>query len=148
MSWFESRRMRRVASTSGAARLITDTEEFFAGTYAEHLRRHHEQVPGWARLNTLAHGELSDVRFLRRSLAARKAAAFADWHEETWRKAERTLAGEVLEIVRSDADTLARVQRRILVPLELALMNSEAAGGLSVAQLLDSTRSALRSSIS
>lgn len=148
MSWFESRRIRHAVAASGGARLIATTDAFFAGTYADDLRRHREPVPGWARLNTLAHGDLSDIRLLRRSLAIRKAAAFADWHEETWRKAERTLANELLDLVGSDADALARIQRRVLVPLELGLMNSEAAGGLSVGQLLDSTRSALRSSIS
>jgi hypothetical protein len=65
-----------------------------------------------------------------------------------WRNAERVLANELLELVENDPDVLSRVQQTVLVPLEFELMRTAAERGLTAFELVQSTRTALRSSIS
>jgi hypothetical protein len=95
-----------------------------------------------------AHGDLRSVRLLGRPGAATRSARFADWSEETWKTAQRLLANELLDIVSNDSAMLSLVQQTVLVPLELELMRTEATSGLTAYELLQSTRAALRSSIS
>jgi hypothetical protein len=133
--------------SAAGSRLIVDAEAFLAGDFVDHLRSQDEIVPGWARLNNLAHGDLQSLRQARRSFIATSSAAL-DWTETTWRNAERVLANELLEFVENDPDVLTRVQRTVLVPLEFELMRAEAERGLTAFELVQSTRTALRSSIS
>ena len=148
MRWIRTARRGHNASTSATERLITETETFLSGDYADHLRRQRERVPAWARLNSLAHANLATIRLSKRSVGVKRVAALADWHEENWQRAEQVIAVELVELVKDEPDTLLRVQRRVLIPLELSFMKSEVAGGLSVSEFLDATLSALRSSIS
>jgi hypothetical protein len=99
-------------------RLISDAEAFLSGDYENHVRRHDRRVPGWARLNRFAHGDLRIVRRARRPFAATKSAAFADWPEEAWRSAQRIVASELLALVGDSPGLLLQLQRSVLVPLE------------------------------
>jgi len=145
MRWFQPRRDDERPLTASSARLVADAEAFLAGEYANHLRRHRVAVPGWARLNRLAHGDLASLHQCRRPLATAKSAAFADWPEESWRRAQQLLATELLKLVDNDPDKLSQVQRSVLVPLELRLIHVEEERSLTALELVQSTRSALRS---
>ena len=147
MRWFGSGGGDERPLTASSARLVADTEAFLAGRYASHLRHHHDAVPAWARLNRLAHGDLASLHQCRRPFAATKSAAFADWTEESWRRAQQRLATELLELVDNDPDKLSHVQRSVLVPLELRLIQIERERNVTALELVQSTRSALRSSI-
>lgn len=75
---------------------------------------------------------------------ARRSATLADLTEESWRSAQNLLARELNELVGNDPGLLLEVQRHVLVPLELQLMRRD---GLTAFELVELTRSALRSSI-
>jgi hypothetical protein len=126
---------------------VEDTEAFLSGDFANHSRRCDGAVPGWARLNRFAHGDLQSVRDARRSFP-QGSAAVADGQEETWRKAQRLLADELLAVVGGDPELLAAVQRTALVPLELQLIETESTRAVTASELVRSTRAALRSCIS
>ena len=125
-------------------RLISDAEAFLSGDYENHVRRHDRRVPGWARLNRFAHGDLRIVRRARRPFAATKSAAFADWPEEAWRSAQRIVASELLALVGDSPGLLLQLQRSVLVPLELELIGAEAKSHLTALELVQVTRLALR----
>jgi hypothetical protein len=146
--WFRQRRDNGQLVSAASSRLIDDIEAFLSGDYASHLRRRSAAVPGWARLNTFAHGDLQSVRLVGRPVCATKPARFASWPEETWKTAQRLLANELLDIIHNDSARLSLVQETVLVPLELQLMRTEAKSGLTAYELVQSTRAALRSSIS
>jgi hypothetical protein len=129
---------------AATARLIADTEAFVSGDYADHLRRHGDMVPGWARLNLLAHSDLERLRRARLPFSSRKPALFAKRTGDAWRSAIRVLADELIEVVESDSEMLSYVQRCALVPLELELMHEV---DLTAFELVQFTRAALRSVI-
>jgi hypothetical protein len=146
--WFGQRKGEGRPVLAVNSRLIADTEAFLSGDYADHLRRCSAVVPGWARLNSFAHGDLERLRQVERAFTAPRSAAVADWIEETWRTAQQVLANELLELVDNDPEMLSRLQHTVLVPLELQLMHTEAESGLTAFELVQSTRAALRSTIS
>lgn len=135
------RRSARLTAVD-AARLIGDCEAFLSGRYASRARGRELLVPSWARLNNSAHGDLRSLRHARRSWRTTVSAAFANWQQEGWRRAERALAGALLDLVGDDPQLLVEVQREVLVPLELKLM-SPAEWHLSVEELVEMTCSAL-----
>ncbi|HWD51441.1 MAG TPA: hypothetical protein VG412_03510 [Acidimicrobiales bacterium] len=136
-------RERPLAAAS--SRLIADAEAFLSGDYADHLFRKFDMVPGWARLNAFAHGDLEKLRRARRSPVVRPPAMTADPAAEEWVIAHRILADELLELVDGDAELLGHVQESVLVPLEFVLMHED---DLTAFDLVQFTRAALRSSIS
>lgn len=92
-------------------RLATECEAFLDGTLAE-LRRQRGGVPSaWMVLNLPAHGT-------RDQLEADAAASGPD--SNRWQRARSFLCAEVLDVADSRTMTLADVQGRVLVPLELA----------------------------
>lgn len=124
------------------ARLVLEAEAFLVGDYRRLLESTDASVPRWAWLNRLAHGSLHRLELLAGGVEegrpARRATA-------SWRRAEGTLADELLAIVGSDADGLRELQLAVLVPLELELIESGAQGCSTPEDLLALTRSALRS---
>jgi hypothetical protein len=90
----------------------SEPEALLGGAYVEFLERRGRQVPRWAWINLLAHG---DEEALRRAAGARHRP-FLDVN--VWRHARGYLAGEVLEAARR-AGSLAAVQTAVLVPLEV-----------------------------
>ena len=130
---------------SASSRLIAGTEAFLSGDYANHLHRHSDRIPGWARLNTLAHGDIDSLRRAEQSPSAGKPTSLADLTDDSWRSALRILARELNQLVREDSDLLTHLQQHALVPLEFRLMCE---GSLTAFELVQLTRAAVRSSIS
>jgi hypothetical protein len=144
MVWFGQHDQERPL-TAASSRLVADAEAFLSGDYANHLCRKRDMVPGWARLNTFAHGDLRSVRRARRPQMIRPPSAIVDPAAEEWIIAQQLLADELLELVDGDAEMLAYVQESVLVPLEFHLMQED---GLTAFDLVQFTRAALRSCIS
>lgn len=95
--------------------LVRDCEAFLAGRYVEYVLDRGDHVPTWAWTNLLAHGTEEQLRS--------PATTFSvNWIEllEPWLKARAYLAGEILDGAYRDGP-LCRVQRRLIVPLELKL---------------------------
>ncbi|MDA8301258.1 MAG: hypothetical protein M0005_06865 [Actinomycetota bacterium] len=106
------RRLRRAGQE-----LSADCEAFLSGRLAERFGSGVTSVPAWTWTNLLAHGSEEDLQAeLRRSAAPGLG-------ERRWRRARTYLAGEVLREARSSG-SLARLQREVLVPLELDLARS------------------------
>lgn len=143
MAWFGQHDQERPL-TAASSRLIADAEAFLSGNYANHLCRQRDMVPGWARLNTFAHGDLRSLRRARRP-RVRPPSAVTDPAAEEWNIAQQVLADELLELVDADAELLAHVQESVLVPLEFVLMQED---DLTAFDLVQFTRAALRSCIS
>jgi hypothetical protein len=141
MRWFGPRHGEERSVAMACSRLIADAEAFLSGNYADHLARQTEAVPGWARLNAFAHGDLRTIRRVRWPFGVRGPTALADRTDEAWKIAQRVLADQVLEIVGGDPVTLLRVQESVLVPLELLLMYERS---LTAFELVQITRAALR----
>jgi hypothetical protein len=144
MRW---RKGRGVGHPAGALALADEAEAFLSGTYASLLRSREQRVPGWARLNTFAHGDLKHLREFHRFLGTRFPALGVEWHEEPWVNAQRLVANDILGIVGENRHVLSRLQRVILIPLELELIRTESACGLTEYELVHSVRVALRSCI-
>lgn len=128
---------------SGQSRLVAEIEAFLSGELVAELSQRGDPVPDWAWLNTLAHGDLCHVARLRRPTLLRVDRT-GDWTADAWRTAQGLLAKDLLELSRSDSEALTRLQRTVLVPLELELIQAEEQ--LSALELVQSTRAALRSS--
>ena len=94
----------------------------------------------------MAHGELGDVQSLQTAAVAENDRQ--DGGEVSWESAQRVLASELLDLTDNDPVLLSRLQRRVLVPLELQMMRTEADRGLGAFELVQSFRAALRSSLS
>lgn len=140
--WFSKRNSDRKPIQSSGPRLVADVEAFFDGDYVEHLRRQCDAVNGWAWLNRLAHADLNSLRRVRDS-----NKELVNWAESEWTSAQQILVLELLELVDDDQDLLSRIQKAVLVPLELRLIRSDATSNLTPLGLVQFTRSALRSNI-
>lgn len=91
--------------------MVDDCEAFLLGSYEKHLESQSLPVPVWAWLNVLAHGSADEIR------------AAADESRVTtggWRAARAYLAAELL-VAETRGQSLASLQRDVLVPLELQL---------------------------
>ena len=143
--WRRGRRENDRPLTPVGARFVDETESFLSGTFAQEMRARGDAVPGWARLNVLAHGDLATIEGLRQSSGA-TAPAYVD-EDDAWSSAVRVLATELAALVEGDAGLLMRIQRSVLVPLELRLIQVESRRTLTAPDLVQATRAALRSSI-
>jgi len=63
--------------------------------------------------------------------------------EESWRSAQRAIAAELTGLVDHDSELFARIQKKVLVPLERRLIRIEAELGLTALGLVQATRAAL-----
>lgn len=119
--------------------LVSESEAFLLGRYAEYVDARAEPVPVWAWTNLLAHGTLEDL-----SRAA--AGVHGGWSSQRrWRVARALAASEVVDAVRQGA-SLADVQRDVLVPAELAIADDRGAWVWTQQRWLASVRAALRHS--
>jgi hypothetical protein len=147
MTWIGRHNSERKLRLSPlGAELAAETEAFFSGGYIKKLQSVGDPLPGWAWLNCLAHGELVDVQSLQTVAVAENDGQ--DGGEVSWESAQRVLASELLDLTDNDPVLLSRLQRRVLVPLELQMMRTEADRGLGAFELVQSSRAALRSSLS
>ena len=104
------------ASPTSDAPFDNEFDAFLAGAYADWLLLTNRTVPSWAWLNKIAHGCRSE---LQEEVASSQIAG-SDLDLLAWRYTVRFLAREVLAASRDDA-ALCDLQRRVLVPMELAL---------------------------
>lgn len=100
--------------------LVRECEAFLAGRYVEYVLDRGDHVPTWAWTNLLAHGTGEQLSSPTTSFAV-------NWAEllEPWLQARAYLAGEILNAAHRDGP-LCRVQRRMLIPLELSLASDPA----------------------
>lgn len=128
----------------GAA-LAEETEAFLSGHYVSERLQRKGAVPGWAWLNTLAHGQFNEICPIN-DLTVGPSDEDENWTNMQWKSAQRIIACELLELVDGDSEVLLKLQQRVLVPLELRLIDAEKVKGLSEFELVQSFRAALRSS--
>ena len=141
---FQQRRGAVKAPTSDGSVLIAEIEAFLSGDYATYLSCRRREVPGWAWLNSFAHGELATLREAQRSMPPLGAPSRSAGAEKAWFQAQSIVGRDLLRIVQDDPQRLTLVQQSILVPLELRLMELETDAGLTAYDLVQETRAALR----
>ncbi|MDA8035017.1 MAG: hypothetical protein M0T71_12740 [Actinomycetota bacterium] len=121
-------RWRRLAARWTAARtaraVTGDCEAYLAGTFAERAARERSSVPAWALLNSVAHGDLEQIRAAAAGRGPRLAALPLGWAH-----ASRQLAGEVAAYVGDDEARLSALQLSVLIPYELELIREHGDGG-------------------
>ncbi|HTX00241.1 MAG TPA: hypothetical protein VMD59_15780 [Acidimicrobiales bacterium] len=127
---------RRQESSQGERTLIRETEAFLSGRFAEHFAGKRQLVPAWAALNPVAHADLGRLQAL--------AATSPDPRRPGPGTAAHILAREVLDVVEDDEALLAAVQRFVLRPLELRLIEESSRIRMSEYDVVTSTRSVLR----
>jgi hypothetical protein len=140
---FRRRKSKAKAPSEDGSLLIAETEAFLSGDYASYLRSHRREVPGWAWLNSFAHGELTVLRETQRLTHVLASVSGMAGAEKSWVQAQDILRRDLLTIVQDDPHCLKLVQQSILVPLELRLMELEANAGLTAYELVQATRAAL-----
>jgi hypothetical protein len=94
--------------------LADECEAFLAGRWADCRRTHDRPLPRWAWLNQAAHADVGRLRE-----AAARPADTGSWPGDD---IQAVLARAVLAA--SASGDLARLQREVLVPLELRLMGT------------------------
>jgi hypothetical protein len=106
------REVPRTSVETACDDLVDECEAFLAGRWAELRRQQGRVVSPWAWLNQAAH---ADVETLQAS-AVRPACALPSTSDDL----EPLLARALLSV--GTPDDVARVQREVLVPLELHVM--------------------------
>ena len=122
--------------------MADEVEAVLAGTYVEHLHARGRPIPPWAYLNEAAHAPVSALvarintwEYLRRITGGGQ--------EVGWFDAEAALAGEVVAVAEGDAGIVRRLQREVLVPLELRLAGRPQNSTVTAGQLVGIARAAL-----
>jgi len=100
-----------------AEALGDDVEAFLGGDLVEHLVSERQPVPAWAVLNKLAHATVQELA----DLAGPDGDPASDERAPCWKRSQRSLAAELLEGATTDG--LAEIQRTVLVPLELWMID-------------------------
>lgn len=121
-----------------AEELSDESAAYLAGTYAETLGSRCRVVPAWAWTNLLAHGSAPQLRLQAQALDRGLL------HARAWLAARAYLAAEIVERVDRGA-SLTRLQREVLIPLELALVTRAegAPARLTVTEWVAAVRKAL-----
>jgi hypothetical protein len=97
-------------------RLIDEVESFLAGRALDRYRSTGATPPAWAEINWLAHGEPSDILDrVRYELGLKRLPG-------SWPWAVSTLAQELFVDAGARTETIRRLQRDCLIPMEMALM--------------------------
>ena len=97
-----------------------DCEAFLAGRLAEYRMDHQQYVSVSDWTNLLAHGTEGDLRGEIADESGRRPRTLRAGANAEWREARRYLAATLLHRV-GDEEALLRLQRVVLVPLELKL---------------------------
>jgi hypothetical protein len=141
----------RPASDSGAwsttsrawrdSGLADEVEAFLTGRLVDHLSGCRQPVPAWAALNRLAHADRDELRNLVER-GGELRVTHPSFVQPQWMATERFIAGQVL--ARSGtAEALARIQRTMLIPLELQLIEWAKIEPLTEEQVLQAGAQAL-----
>lgn len=112
---WDRRRVWKNKESPAGAELVADSEAFLMGRLVEVFELRRVYVPTWFWMNMLAHGTDAELQAAQTADNGRQPV-----HDGIWRQARSYLAGEVLAVSASRGP-LARVQQRVLVPLELEL---------------------------
>lgn len=104
----ELRRRRR----DEVASLADECTAFLDGRYVELLQAAGSPIPVWAWMNLLAHGTDAEIR--------EAAARLPD--VEGWERARSFVAAELVDAVDASDTSMDDVQREVLVPLELDVL--------------------------
>lgn len=117
------RRKRRLERCDGptadeSCELIEESVAFLSGRYGDFLMAHKRPIPAWAWINRLSHGGLDDIRALAtHDPGPGPAAVVAD------------LAAQLVSLVETQHVSLASIQSRILIPLEMRLADMRSTQG-------------------
>jgi hypothetical protein len=120
--------------------IALECEAFLNGTLAEYWADKGIAVPAWTFMNLLAHGSAVQIgecvlHPTRSQLASR-----------SWRVIRAYLACEVLDLVDTEL-TLADMQWRVLIPLELEMATRDDVAGWTPREWVDLVEDALRNSL-
>ena len=109
---------RRRPRPSDPASDVADVEAFLLGGSVEYFRAHHQAVPPWAWLNTVAHSVPAAVTNLCEPVPGRPTSR----GEAAGRRAVETMATTLCSKAGGDPAAIGALQRELLIPLELALV--------------------------
>jgi hypothetical protein len=123
--------------------LADEVEAFLGGRFVDHLARHGQPVPAWAVVNRLAHADHAElVRLVDGDLLdARYGAA----KPHAWAVPERFIAANILVTRGATPEHLREIQRGVLVPLELRLIEDTRHEKMTAEQVLDAVARSLES---
>jgi hypothetical protein len=121
--------------------VVSAVQSYLDGCYASYVVSHGQLVPSWAWLNRCAHGDLATVR----SIPEAEPPSLGRVATCSWTWAEYILAKDLLAVVEDDEELLSRIQRQVLIPLEMALIERSKSEVLTAASLVFSVRAAIRS---
>ena len=120
-----------------ARRLVEEAEAFLKGAIGEHYAGKAALVPAWVALNPIAHADLGRLRAI--------SAAAPGARQTDTGTASYVLAREVLAVIEDDDALLAALQRVVLRPLELRLIEKSSQTRMSAYDVVSETREVLRS---
>jgi hypothetical protein len=132
MDYLKQRRNRRFRKT--VREVVNEAELLLTGRITDVPELWRQSDPAWSLVNTLAHASRDDMR--------RVAAWSCDLHLSRWRATLAFLAGEALSLA-TDEDTLRRLQRQALIPLELRLLSGEVFSSRTPRRVTEIVRRAL-----
>ncbi|MGH9004171.1 MAG: hypothetical protein ACRDYV_13685 [Acidimicrobiia bacterium] len=123
--------------------LADEVEAFLGGRFVDHLAKHGQPVPAWAVVNRLAHADHAElVRLVDGDLLdARYGAA----KPHGWAVPERFIAANILVTRGATPERLREIQRVVLVPLELRLIEDTRHEKMTAEQVLDAVARSLES---
>lgn len=139
MRFSRSRRRPDWPLEAAATKLAAEAEAWTNGELAD-LRagRREESLAPWLILNRVAHADLPALHRARREASTRPPRL----RGRRWASAEQCVVQQVLATAAS-SDDLARLQRRVLVPLELHLVERSKATTLTLDEVLTTTTAAV-----
>jgi hypothetical protein len=132
----KSKRANTVTTAPFGLQLVEGAESFLAGWYEQYLRENGQVIPGWTRLNGVAHGDLNALKCMAQSLNSRDVRPIAGYSDRAWRVAQALVAEEIVTMAMDSPELLQRIQRRVLIPLEFHLMEEERVTALELVVLI------------
>jgi hypothetical protein len=132
----KSKRANTVTTAPFGLQLVEGAESFLAGWYEQYLRENHQIIPGWTRLNGVAHGDLDALKRMAQSLRSRDVPLITGYSDKAWSVAQAVIAEELVRLVDDIPELLERIQRRVLIPLEFYLMQEESVTALELVVLI------------
>jgi hypothetical protein len=116
--------------------LAGETEAFLDGTLAELVAGRLRTLPPWMLVNRIAHGDIDELRGLVQGDTAPLTIVGAPAaYNRTWAMAQRSLVLHLLASGRAP-DEIRRVQREVLVPLELQLITRSTTASLTLGSIV------------
>jgi hypothetical protein len=123
--------------------LADEVEAFLEGRFVDHLATHGQPVPAWAVLNRLAHADHAElVRLVDGDLLDPR---YGGPKPHAWAVPERFIAANIVVTRGATPEGLREIQRGVLVPLELQLIEDTRHEKMTADQVLDAGARALES---